>query len=143
MCEKKFPITTSKCEIDFLPLYNHVKENKGLAKEVFGNETGPMMRDHVKNIIIFALQSYLKNRLRSDVDKGLLPIMLESTGSALMAMLIGWSLKGMPVLPGLWHISHRTLLIIFSKICQVAVSDASHSDMMIEIQDAVYMLVFL
>ena len=97
MCEKKFPITTSKCEIDFLPLYNHVKENKGLAKEVFGNETGPMMRDHVKNIIIFALQSYLKNRLRSDVDKGLLPIMLESTGSALMAMLIGWSLKGMPV----------------------------------------------
>jgi AcrR family transcriptional regulator len=97
LTDKKFSGTTVKCEIDFLRLYNHVKENRELAKEVFGSETGAMMKDHVKNIMIFALQSYLKNRLRTDVDKVLLSIMLESTGSALMAMLIGWAVKGMPV----------------------------------------------
>jgi AcrR family transcriptional regulator len=95
--DRIFPSPTAKTEIDFLRLYNHVKENKDLAREVFGKESGIMMRDHIKNIMVFALQSYLKKRVKSDIDKVMLSIILESAGSALTTMLIGWSLNGMPV----------------------------------------------
>jgi AcrR family transcriptional regulator len=87
------------CDIDFLRLYNHVKENKHFAGEVFGKEMRVMISDHIKNVMIFALQSYLKQRVRSNVDKPMLSLMTESAGSALMTLLIGWALNEMPYSP--------------------------------------------
>jgi AcrR family transcriptional regulator len=85
-----------KYDINFLRLYDHVRENKHFANEVFGKEMRVMISDHIKNVMTFALQSYLKQRVRSNVDKPMLALMTEAAGSALMTLLISWALNGMP-----------------------------------------------
>ena len=83
-------------EINFLRLYSHVRENKALAEEIFGNETSVMIKNHIQNILVFALQSYLKNRvIKQKIDKEMLDLLIEAVGAALTCMLINWSLSEM------------------------------------------------
>jgi hypothetical protein len=74
-----------------------------------------MISDHIKNVFIFALQSYLKQRIRSNVDKPMLALMTESAGAALMTLLISWALKGMPRPPQLMADKSQQIVDSFLK----------------------------
>jgi AcrR family transcriptional regulator len=83
-------------EINFLRLYAHVKANKALAKELFAHEPGIIIKDHIHNIMVFALQAYLKDRIREkSIERKMLALLIEATGAALTSLLINWSLNGM------------------------------------------------
>jgi AcrR family transcriptional regulator len=89
-------ISGSNTDINFLRLYAHVRENHALAKELFTGETLVMMRDHIQNIMAYALKHYLNGRLRENkIEKKMLDIMVEAVAAALTSMLINWSLSGM------------------------------------------------
>lgn len=87
---------SNNSEINFLRLYSHVRENKALAEEIFGNEISVMIKDHIQNIMIFALQSYLKHRVtKQKIDMKMFDLLIEAVGAALTCMLINWSLNEM------------------------------------------------
>lgn len=99
---KVLSTTSKKCDIDFQRLYSHVKENKALAQEIFGKDAGAMMRDHIHNIMVFAIRSYLTDRIVvKESDKKITSLMIEAAASALTTLLINWSLTGMEFSPGI------------------------------------------
>lgn len=101
--ENKILSTTSKkCYINFQRLYSHVKENKALAEEIFGKQTKAMMREHVHNIMVFAIRSYLTDRIAvKESEKKMTSLMIEAAASALTTLLMNWSLTGMEFSPKL------------------------------------------
>jgi AcrR family transcriptional regulator len=83
--------------INFLRLYAHVKANHALAKEIFARDTNVMIKDHIHHTIVFALQTYLKDRvIEKNIDKEMLAFLIEAAAAALTAMLIKWSIEEMP-----------------------------------------------
>jgi AcrR family transcriptional regulator len=104
-------------EINFLRLYAHVRENSALAAEIFGNETSVMIKDHIQNIMVFALQSYLKHRvIKQKIDLIMLDLLIEAVAAALTCMLINWSLNKMSFsVEVMANKSHELVDSVFSK----------------------------
>jgi AcrR family transcriptional regulator len=91
---------SAKSGINFLRLYEHVRANKALATEIFTRDTSIMIKDHIHHTMVFVLHNYLKGRVtEKSIEKKMLVFLIEAAAAALTAMLIKWSIDGMPLDP--------------------------------------------
>ena len=81
----------SQEEITFVNMFNHLSENKQLAKAMVGSKGGSMMREFIKNNITLKIKKKFRHKFgKSDAEQKLLKFLSEASGAAVLSILVLW-----------------------------------------------------
>jgi hypothetical protein len=88
---KMFDDPSNSKEIDFLNLFNHIAENKMLAKAMLGKKGGNIMTEFFKNNIALKIKKrYSKNFGKTKIDQKTLTYLSEAAGAAIVSLIVSW-----------------------------------------------------
>lgn len=108
---------SSKEEINFLEIYEHVAENHRLAKAFFGKKGGEIIINHFHNMFAHIIKEHYKGRINPEKLEGkMFPLVVEASASAMCSLLFNWAINDMPFMTvEMANQSHDILNSIFKK----------------------------
>ena len=85
--------------LNFRLIFNHVLENRFVAKALLGVNSGQMIKEHIKELISYQLQSSFKrkNKPSSQEERLKQDLFIEAAASAIVGMISCWIENNMPL----------------------------------------------